>query len=113
MSFVSRSVFFSVLCLSLMSFSCAFESKEDEFRRKYLEQAARASVAYGVEQCSVRRLSPSECEKLKDQFVERSRTASQEHFLELENECKQHRLTEADCGAKKEKSLKVVSDWRR
>jgi hypothetical protein len=117
MTFASRSVFFSVLCLSLMSFSCASglksESKEDEFRRQYLEQSSRAAVAFGVEQCSVRRLSPSECEKLKDEYVERSRTASQEHFLDIEKECKEYRLSEVDCDAKKEKSLKKVSEWRR
>jgi hypothetical protein len=115
MTFVSRSVFFSMLCLSLMSFSCASglkqESRQDELKKECLEQFIRAGVGYGVQQCSVQRLSPSECEKLKDEFVEKARPASEEYFLKLEKDCKDYRLSEADCNMRKETQIRKIFEW--
>jgi hypothetical protein len=120
MSFVSRSFFFSVLCLSLMSFSCASESSQTAsepgqgpFEKEFYAQTARANVALAMQVCSGRKLSEDDCEKLKDEYVELGRKGAEKELLGFKKFCQDYRLSEADCDVKKLKRLKEISDARR
>jgi hypothetical protein len=108
MTFAFRSVFFSVLCLSLMSLSCA--SRSSELESKIYDQSAQAGVAEAMRGCNMEpKLSKAACENLKDVLGETWRKAAKKEILEINNVCRDYRLSEDDCNLRKEERLKQIS----
>ncbi len=114
MTFAFRSVFFSVLCLSLMSFSCASTSsasRSSQLEGKISDQHARMWVEKAVGYCNDTKQTPTEvqCEGLKDKFAETGREQGKKDVLEINKICQEYRLSEDDCNLKKEKRLREIS----
>jgi hypothetical protein len=108
MTFAYRSVFFSVFCLSLMSLSCA--SRSSELESKIYDQSAQVGVAEAMAGCNKEpKLSKAACEELKDVFAETWRKSAEKQVLEINNTCRDYRLSEDDCNLRKEEKLKKIS----
>jgi hypothetical protein len=113
MTFGSRSVFFSVLCFSLMSFSCV--SKSSQLESKIYDLYVRKGVSEAIVVCNdpntlitKQKLSEAQCEKMKDGYSELWRKKGEEKVLEINKTCQEQRLSEDDCNKEKEQALRVL-----
>ncbi len=105
MTFVLRSVFFGVLCLSLVSLSCS--SRGSQLESQVYERSAQIGVAEAMTGCNKEpKLAKDACELLKDTFAETWRKAAVKKVSEINKECRDYRLSEDDCNLKKETHLK-------
>ncbi len=109
MKFNSVFFFCVLLCLILVSLSCA--TKSSQLESKILDQYERRSVDNAISLCNEvgLKITDAKCESLKDDYAKTGRQKGKEILLEANNTCQEHRLSEDDCNKIKEQMLKGIS----
>ncbi len=107
MTFVLRSVFFSVLCLSLMSLACS-ESKNAQLDRKALELGDQLVEIDVKKECSEKKLSEVDCNKAREGKLKEARKAMQDLMTRFDEMCKGTVFLEDECVEKKQEMLKLM-----